>query len=55
MNKLTIQIIKDTHTKTVHIALDYGQYHTIKLNAPIEQLIKIIKQPEKYNIELTEL
>lgn len=55
MEKLKIDIIKDPHNKELHISVDHGQFATIKLNAPIEQLIKVIKDPDKYRIDVVEL
>lgn len=55
MEKLKVDIIRDPHNKELHISVDYGQYATIKLNAPVDQLLKLILNPEKYRIDIVNL
>ena len=55
MEKLNITIINNTNHKTVHIAVDHGIFQSIESNSIIVQLLRIIHNPEKYNIEFFEV
>lgn len=54
MNKMKVNIINNTQNDTVHIALDYGEYQTVKANRVIRLLLRMILHPDKYEIEIAE-
>lgn len=54
MNKLKVNIINNTNTGTIHIALDNGEFQVIKSNRVILLLLRMILHPEKYDIEIAE-
>lgn len=55
MEKLDITIINDTEHKTIHIAVDNGIFQSIESNPIITQLLRIIHNPDKYEVTLYEV
>lgn len=55
MEKLDVTIINNSEHKTVSIAVDNGIFQSIESNAIILQLLRIIHNPNKYEVTIYEI
>lgn len=54
MNKLKVDIINDTFNNRIHVSIDHGEFKVIQSNSAISTLLRIIHNPEKYDVDLME-
>ena len=54
MEKMKVTLIKDQIDNTLYMEVDNGEWSTIKLNGILRQLLRIIKNPDRYEVELIE-
>lgn len=54
MEKLNVQIIHNKASKMIHVSTDFGAFEIMHTNRIIRTLIRIILNPERYNVQITE-
>ena len=54
MAKLNIDIINDTLNNKIHISVDNGEFSVIETSREVRTLLRIILNPEKYNVTISE-
>lgn len=54
MDKLKVDIINDKKEGKIHVSIDHGEFHVIKSNIIIQLFLRMIKNPERYRIDICE-
>ena len=54
MNKLKVDIINNTTSNKIHVSIDHGEFKVIQSNSIIRTLLRIILNPDKYEVEISE-
>ena len=50
MEKVKITLIEDPINQILYTEVDNGEWSTIKLNGILRQLLRIIKNPDRYEV-----
>lgn len=50
MEKVKITLIEDPINQILYTEVDNGEWSTIKLNGVLRQLLRIIKNPDRYEV-----
>lgn len=54
MNKLNVDIINDTMNNKIHVSVDNGEFQVMPANSIIRTLLRIILNPDKYQVNIAE-
>ena len=54
MNKLKVDIINNTMNNKIYVSIDHGEFQVIQGNSIIRTLLKIIRNSDKYEVDIME-